>query len=176
MLQEIFESSVHYHQKTEKSSSELHNELRIDANKVTVETSSDLIQAGKRFNSCASEDILSNFLASAFEKSWAEVNYTVDEQDIDEPPLPGSEDNVRTLVPSTTSKFRPSRSDESSPKIREYVAMAMCRQKLHDDVLRGWISLFIDGILHQYLGLPRTSKGHSNMVLICYILVISFSF
>ncbi|KAG8654428.1 histone-lysine N-methyltransferase ATXR7 isoform X3 [Manihot esculenta] len=160
---EIFESSVHYHQKTEKSSSELHNELRIDANKVTVETSSDLIQAGKRFNSCASEDILSNFLASAFEKSWAEVNDTVDEQDIDEPPLPGSEDNVRTLVPSTTSKFRPSRSDESSPKIREYVAMAMCRQKLHDDVLRGWISLFIDGILHQYLGLPRTSKGHSNM-------------
>ncbi|KAJ9186261.1 hypothetical protein P3X46_001859 [Hevea brasiliensis] len=146
---ETFESSFHCYQTTENSSSELHDELRIDSNKVTLETSSDSVQAGKPFDFCA----------SAFEKSRAYVNDTMDDQNINEPPPPGFEDNIRTLVPSSTCKFQLSRSDESIPKIREYVAMAVCRQKLHDDVLKGWISFFIDDILGQYVGLHHTSKG-----------------
>ncbi|KAF2312001.1 hypothetical protein GH714_027721 [Hevea brasiliensis] len=154
------ESSIQCCQTTEYSSSQLHDEPRIESNKLSVETYSDSIQAGKPFGSCSSENLLSNFLARAFEKSGAYVDDTMDDQNIDEPPPPGFEDNARIIVPPPTCKFQPSRSDESIPKIREYVAMAMCRQKLHDDVLRGGISVVIDGILHQFLGIHRTSRRH----------------
>ncbi|KAJ9167010.1 hypothetical protein P3X46_021694 [Hevea brasiliensis] len=154
------ESSIQCCQTTEYSSSQLHDEPRIESNKLSVETYSDSIQAGKPFGSCSSENLLSNFLARAFEKSGAYVDDTMDDQNIDEPPPPGFEDNARIIVPPPTCKFQPSRSDESIPKIREYVAMAMCRQKLHDDVLRGGILVVIDGILHQFLGIHRTSRRH----------------
>ncbi|OMO94655.1 hypothetical protein COLO4_16220 [Corchorus olitorius] len=75
----------------------------------------------------------------------------IDEEKVDEPPAPGLEGNAGTLVPSRINKFRPSRSDEHIPKIGEYVAMAMCRQKLHDDVLREWNSSFIGSSLSQFL-------------------------
>ncbi|OMO80070.1 hypothetical protein CCACVL1_13179 [Corchorus capsularis] len=83
--------------------------------------------------------------------SWKTFGDAIDEEKADEPPAPGLEGNAGTLVPSRINKFRPSRSDEHIPKIGEYVAMAMCRQKLHDDVLREWNSSFIGSSLSQFL-------------------------
>ncbi|KAF8409833.1 hypothetical protein HHK36_002351 [Tetracentron sinense] len=94
---------------------------------------------------------LSTRFVSVFERVCLQVADVVDDQEFDEPPPPGLEDKSRTIVPSKNYKFRPSQSDQYIPKIGKYVAVAMCRQKLHDDVLKEWRSSLLDGALHQHL-------------------------
>ncbi|XP_015575706.1 histone-lysine N-methyltransferase ATXR7 [Ricinus communis] len=161
--EETVESFSRRCQTTDYSSSEFQDELTTDSVKLNVETSDDtqsLVQAGKPLGSLAPEDLFSNFVASAFAKSQVDVDFVMVDQNIDEPPPPGFGDNARTLVPSPIHKFRPTQPEESIPKIREYVAMAICRQKLHDDVLSEWKSFFIDGILNQFLRSIHTLRQH----------------
>ncbi|KAA8514717.1 hypothetical protein F0562_017896 [Nyssa sinensis] len=105
---------------------------------------------------------LSNFLSSAICSLCTLANEVVNDQEIeiDEPRPPQSEDNSTTLGPSRNYKFRPSRSNECFPKIGKYVATAMFRQKLHDDVLREWKFLFVDNALHEFLVSWCSSKKH----------------
>ncbi|KAF3446965.1 hypothetical protein FNV43_RR12145 [Rhamnella rubrinervis] len=84
----------------------------------------------------------------------------IDDQESNEPPLPGFEDNIRTVDPSHLGKLQYSRSDECIPKISEYVVTAMCRQRLHEDVLREWKLLFFDSYLNRFLVSWRASKKH----------------
>ncbi|XP_050235385.1 histone-lysine N-methyltransferase ATXR7 isoform X2 [Mercurialis annua] len=157
------ESSSQCFQTTEYSSVEWHDELKSDFNKLDIKTSNgsqSLLQAEKRLGLSSCEDSMPSFLESAFQKSQICVNNIMDDQSINEPPLPGFEDSTRTHVSSQLCKFQPAQSDDSIPKIREYVVMAMCRQKLHDDVLREWKSLLIDGILNQFFRSHCTSRQH----------------
>lgn len=86
----------------------------------------------------------------------------VDDLDTDEPPPPGFENNSRTLVPSQMCRFKPSSSDECTPIIGEYVALALCRQRLHEDVIREWKDLLLEGTLNQFFASWWTSKQLCN--------------
>lgn len=100
-------------------------------------------------------------MAEAFKRLFGKVGNVSSEREVNEPPPPGLKVKSGTLVPSHNCKFRPLTSVECSPKIGEYVAMAMCRQKLHDDVLREWKSSFAaDDSLHQFLISWCSSKKH----------------
>ena len=123
------------------------DELRTGANKTSDDYPS---QAAKPISQSQSENGVSNLLANAF-KNICTNDDMGENEEINEPLPPGFEDNPKTIFPLHISKFRPSRSDECIPKIGEYVAMAMCRQKLHDDVLRGWKYMFMDAYLPQFL-------------------------
>ncbi|KAL1112315.1 hypothetical protein V6Z11_D02G119400 [Gossypium hirsutum] len=101
------------------------------------------------------------FMAEAFKRLFGKVGDVINEREVNEPPPPGLEVKSGTLVPSHNCKFRPLTSVGCSPKIGEYVAMAMCRQKLHDDVLREWKSSFAgDASLYQFLISRSSSKKH----------------
>lgn len=131
-------------------------------------------QVGSTFDSCASENIFSDLTANAFAKSWANVDELMDDQNIDEPPQPGFEDTAITPIPSFKCKFRPSWSGESIPKIREQVALAICRQKLHEAVLSEWKAIYIGGILKQFITSRYTPKkivqSCINLVWKCHII------
>ncbi|GMI89808.1 hypothetical protein HRI_002650100 [Hibiscus trionum] len=102
-------------------------------------------------------------MAGAFKRLFRKVVDVSNEQEADEPSPPGLEVNSGILVPSHICKFRPSTTGERSPKIVEYVAMAMCRQKLHDDVLREWKSSFAsDASLYQLITSWRSLKKQSD--------------
>ncbi|KAK1592342.1 hypothetical protein Q3G72_023331 [Acer saccharum] len=129
----------------------IHDEMRIDSNemsaeKISCEDSQHLLDIRKPLD----KDRLSNALARVFMKSRdCCVDDVVDEPEIDEPPPPGFEDNAGSLVLSSIGKIQLSSSEDCTAKIRLYVAIAICRQKLHDNVLREWKSLFADGALHK---------------------------
>jgi hypothetical protein len=88
-----------------------------------------------------------------------------DEEEIGDLP-PGFEKNSQTIFPHRNSKFRPSRLVECNPKITEYVAAALCRQKLHDEVLEEWKFSILDSTVKQIFMSSCTlkkkfqSRGH----------------
>ncbi|KAK4767770.1 hypothetical protein SAY87_002911 [Trapa incisa] len=114
----------------------------------------------------------SDILASAFRKLYTGVGDALVDKTNDEPPPPGIKDCHDTLFLPDKCKFRPSRSEESIPKIGAYVAMAMCRQRLHDDVLKEWASFCFRGPINQFArsrgtlknkeSLPATNKEHGG--------------
>ncbi|XP_058107025.1 uncharacterized protein LOC131250752 [Magnolia sinica] len=69
------------------------------------------------------------------------------DQEFDEPPPPGLEEESRPLNLLHHSKFRPVKLNECISKIGKYVALALCRQKLHDDVLSKWRASHVDAAL-----------------------------
>ncbi|KAK9270249.1 hypothetical protein L1049_025826 [Liquidambar formosana] len=157
------DSSIHRPHNSGYGSCEMYAGLMKDLSVTSADDSQSQSQSAKPFqqSTCsASENFISNFLLNAFEKVRSSVDDVADDQEINEPLPPGFEDNARTLNPSHIPKFRPSRSDECNPKIGEYIAMAIFRQKLHDDVLRDWKSVFINGALHQFFMSWCTSKTH----------------
>lgn len=83
-------------------------------------------------------------------------------EDSNELPAPGLEENPTFLIPSPTCKFRPSSSNKCSPKIEGYVMLAICRQKLHEAVLKEWTSLYKDDLLRQFITSWIASKKHCN--------------
>ncbi|KAJ4836901.1 hypothetical protein Tsubulata_037371 [Turnera subulata] len=105
----------------------------------------------------SSDDLMHKPLASAFGRSLAYADGASDNQHNNEPTPPGFEDGSGVLSPSPGLKFRPQRSLEFIPKMGEYVAIAMCRQKLHDDVLGECKSLFLVDAVRHFLGSYRTS-------------------
>lgn len=88
-------------------------------------------------------------LVNVFEKVREHVQNAIVDKEPDEPLPPGFEETAASY-PSCICKYHPSRSDEHILKIGEYILMAICRQKLHDDVLREWKSFIIDEFLHQF--------------------------
>ncbi|CAH1430088.1 unnamed protein product [Lactuca virosa] len=78
----------------------------------------------------------SSWFANAFKKVYSHEDIIVQE-------------NSRTIVPEAC-KFRPSRAMESIPKMEVYVIMAACRQKLHDIVLREWLSISLSYAINKH--------------------------
>lgn len=103
------------------------------------------------------ENSSSNSLSRAFLKMCLHLTNTATDIDIDELSPPGFEKS-ETLAPLQISKIPSARSHECFPKISVYVALAMCRQKLHDDVLRECNSVFVVDSLNKFLIAWRSSK------------------
>ncbi|CAL0301540.1 unnamed protein product [Lupinus luteus] len=98
------------------------------------------------FCESSSKNPMSDVFANAFKELGGSVDDVVDEEEIGDVP-PGFEENFHTSFPHYSSKFRPSRLIECNPKMTGYVATALCRQKLHDEVMDEWKSLFLDSAL-----------------------------
>ncbi|XP_048331516.1 histone-lysine N-methyltransferase ATXR7 isoform X2 [Ziziphus jujuba] len=138
-----------------------------DSNEICLEmmlseVSSLPSQTAKPSHQPISENQVFQLFSTVFKELHSHVNLAVDPE-TNEPPPPGFEDNTRAPVPSCLGKLRLSRSDECIPKIGEYVVTAICRQRLHEDVLREWKLLFFDCYLNQFLISWHTSKKHSNL-------------
>jgi histone-lysine N-methyltransferase SETD1 len=124
------------------------------------------------------ENRMSSFLASAFKEVCSHVDDLDGDQEVSEPSPPGVIDNAKTLGQSPICKFRPSRSEECITKIGAYVATAMLRKKLHDDVIREWKSSFIDFVLNKFLASWRTSKknrARNEVLCSCLLTLLSLS-
>lgn len=131
----------------------------------------------KSLHNSLPENRMSNFLASAFKEVCSHVDNLDVDQEVNEPSPPGVIDNAKTLGQSPICKFRPSRSEECIPKIGAYVATAMLRKKLHDDVIREWKSSFIDFALNKFLASWRISKkNHARNEVLCSCLLTLLSF
>ncbi|XP_058767936.1 histone-lysine N-methyltransferase ATXR7-like isoform X2 [Vicia villosa] len=110
---------------------------------------------------------LSNLFSKAFQELRGHLNDVVDEEEVGDMP-PGFEKNSQMIYPHHSSKFRPSRIVECHPKITAYVAAALCRQKLHDEVLENWKLSILDSTIKQVLMSSRTikknfqSRGHEK--------------
>lgn len=108
---------------------------------------------------------MSNVFSKAFQELCGHLNDVVDEEEFGDMP-PGFEKNSQIIFPPYNSKFRPSRIVECNPKITEYVAVALCRQKLHDEVLEKWKLSILDSTFKQVLMSSCTikknfqSRGH----------------
>ena len=136
-----------------KSSS---NKTSVHITTSNISPSSSLV--AKPFHGAAFQNHLPELFSVVGKELCLHVDDLVDDRGSNEPPPPGFEDNVRIFASSHVSKFRPSGSNECIPKIGEHVATAMCRQRLHEDVLRELKLSFIDSTLHQFLSSCRISK------------------
>ncbi|VVB07634.1 unnamed protein product [Arabis nemorensis] len=150
----------------EQSNLELAGEKKNDLNVVPARLrfsndfsdSQTLLQEGESSEQITSEDIIANIFLTALETPDSPVN---DELDTHEPPPPpGCESNFK--MPSLRCKFQPVRAKESIPEIEDYVAMALCRQKLHKDVMRDWKSLFMKSFLNEFLASWKGSHQLSH--------------
>ncbi|MED6169777.1 hypothetical protein PIB30_024434 [Stylosanthes scabra] len=103
---------------------------------------------------------MSNVLSNAFEELCGGVD-VVDEEEIGDLP-PGFEENLHAIFPPPNLKFRPSRVAECNPKITEYVATALCRQKLHNEGLEEWKSAFFYSTLNQAI-MSNKKRSHSGV-------------
>ncbi|CAL9242401.1 unnamed protein product [Arabidopsis halleri] len=119
-----------------------------------------LLQEGESSEQFTSEDIIANIFSTTLETSDIPVSDELDDLDIHEPPPPGCESSIK--MPSLRCKFRPVRSKESIPEIKAYVATALCRQKLHSDVMTDWKSLFMKCHLNEFLASRKGSHQLSR--------------
>ncbi|XP_027903109.1 histone-lysine N-methyltransferase ATXR7 [Vigna unguiculata] len=130
---------------------------KLSAKEILNEKSLDSVEEGNSFGKSASGNLMSDIFSKAF-KELCGYGDDVVEEEIDNLP-PGIEKKSQTVVLHHELKFRPSRSVECHPKITEYVATALCRQKLHDGVLEEWKSVFLDSVLDQVF-ISSTIKKH----------------
>ncbi|CAL4897774.1 unnamed protein product [Urochloa decumbens] len=82
--------------------------------------------------------------ARIFEKMDICMTAELDES-FDEVP-PGVETGLVPLPLKDTNIYQPLRSINSVPVISRYMTLALCRQRLHENVVREWTSLFSDTI------------------------------
>ncbi|KAL9358353.1 hypothetical protein Peur_046476 [Populus x canadensis] len=163
--EEIVDFSIPSSQASEYGSIEMKDVKMIDSNQIPAEimfssNPQSSLQVQKSFFPFQSENEISNFLAIAFKRLRPSVVNAIDDENIDRPPPPGFKDTA--LFPSAINKFRPSKSLELTPKVGAYVTIAMCMQKLHDDVLSVWKSIFVDEILHRSPRLCCSSEKHTE--------------
>ncbi|XP_028758604.1 LOW QUALITY PROTEIN: histone-lysine N-methyltransferase ATXR7-like [Neltuma alba] len=117
---------------------------------------------GDRLQDTISGNRMSTLFSSAFQELHANVSDVVNEKEIGDISPPGCEKNLKTIIPQYNYKYRPSRSVESVPKITKYVTTALCRQKLHSEVLEEWKSLFLDAAFDQLFASFCTTKKISQ--------------
>lgn len=130
-----------------KGSGEKKNDL------VDSSDSQRLLHEGESSEQITSEDIIANIFSTTLDTP---VNDELDTLDIHEPPPPGCESNIK--MPSLRCNFRPIRSKESIPEMEEYVAKALCRQELHNVVLKDWSSVFMKFSLNEFLASRKGSQ------------------
>ncbi|KAM0881877.1 hypothetical protein ACQ4PT_032662 [Festuca glaucescens] len=82
--------------------------------------------------------------ASIFEKLDVSETAELDES-FDEVP-PGMETGLPSVVVMDKNKYRPPKSVNSMPAISRYITLAVCRQTLHENVVKEWASLLSDAI------------------------------
>lgn len=120
----------------------------------------DPVKNGDSFCVTASQTHMSKVFSKAFKELCESLDDVVDEEEFGDLP-PGVEKKSRTIFPCyNNSKFRPSRLVECNPKITKYVATALCRQKLHDEVLEEWKSSFYDSSFNQVFMSSCAIKKH----------------
>eukprot|EP00268_Persea_americana_P050326 TRINITY_DN5463_c1_g1_i13.p1 TRINITY_DN5463_c1_g1~~TRINITY_DN5463_c1_g1_i13.p1 ORF type:complete len:1390 (+),score=293.65 TRINITY_DN5463_c1_g1_i13:255-4424(+) len=95
------------------------------------------------FTACEKSSF-STCIASAFERLGLPAMDEACYDEFDEPPPPGLEEGSVSVDLLQQVKFRPSNYDECTQKVGEYVALALFRQKLHDDVLKEWGPSLLD--------------------------------
>ncbi|XP_010523275.1 PREDICTED: histone-lysine N-methyltransferase ATXR7 isoform X2 [Tarenaya hassleriana] len=123
--------------------------LTVSSGFVVCNDSQNPLQEGDSSQKFTCGNAMASIFGIAVKESHKSVVDVIHEPDIYGLHPPGSENNIE--MPSLPCKFWPLRSKECSPKIKEYVAMALCRQKLHENVLRDWKSLFAECSLRQFL-------------------------
>jgi len=101
----------------------------------------------------------SNWFANAFMKVYAHEDAVQNKYN---PQSIVSKENSRTMVPQACL-FRPSRAMSSIPKIGIYVIMAACRQKLHEFVLKEWLSICLKDAINKHSKSDHSSKKHRNL-------------
>lgn len=104
----------------------------------------------------SSENHMSDVFSKAFQELCGHLNDVVDDEEIGDLP-PGFEKN--SIFPHCNSKFRPSRTVECNPKITEYVTAALCRQKLHDEVLKDWKLSILDSTFKKVMSSCTIKKN-----------------
>ncbi|KAL9238476.1 hypothetical protein vseg_012892 [Gypsophila vaccaria] len=95
------------------------------------------------------KDHLTEFLGSAFKRLGVPMSSFVDDNKTDEPSPPGWQSGHSNAISSGDHKVRRLVLDVSIPKWQKFVFLAICRQKLHDEVLREWKSSFHDSLHSQ---------------------------
>lgn len=113
-------------------------------NRYDVSNSSSLTKSNQQ-NISVSRMPSSNWFANAFMKVYAH------------------EDVVQTKYNLKQFQFRPSRAMESIPKLGIYAILAACRQKLHESVLKDWLSIFVKDVMNKHSKLDHSSKNHINL-------------
>lgn len=155
-LQENVETSFQLHH--ESGSSDLPIDSRSDNVSMTAECSQTPLEAVTSFPE-TSMDSVSRILGQIFTELCIELGNVVVSQETDEPPPPGLDGSIKTSIPSGLCKFRPVQSKECMLPRAEYTSMAMCRQKLYDEVLGEW-KLSFHGSLQQIVKSWHDSKNH----------------
>lgn len=98
-----------------------------------------------------------------FKNLFRHLEDDIESQENDDTVPPGTEDHVEISLPLNCCQFQPSVCDEFLPKIGVYVTTALCRQKLHDDVLRKWKSSFLSVSLNESLASWRSSRKRQSL-------------
>lgn len=145
--EENFETLSQLHH--ESSSSDLPTDSRSDNVLMTAESSQTPVEAVTSFPE-TSMDNVSRILGCIFTELCTGLGNVIVGQETDEPPPPGLDGSIKSSFPSGLRKFQPVQSKECMPPRAEYTSMAMCRQKLYDEVLGEWKLLF-RGSLQQFV-------------------------
>ncbi|XP_023546017.1 histone-lysine N-methyltransferase ATXR7 isoform X1 [Cucurbita pepo subsp. pepo] len=140
-------------------------ELHCDSNDTRGDRNSCELKLSPLEEDNPSKDAALNSAANSLNRVFKEVctnEGCAFSEDFNELPAPGLEENSTFLIPSLACKFRPSSSNKCSPKIEGYIMLAICRQKLHDVVLKEWTSSYKDDLLRQFITSWIASKKHCN--------------
>ncbi|KAL0916044.1 hypothetical protein M5K25_013526 [Dendrobium thyrsiflorum] len=105
---------------------------------------------------------LSTQIAKAFERMGPPMANLSKDEIVDELLPPGVEAgaNAALLTLFKKNKIRPAGLNEDIPVIGKYVALAICRQKLHDEFLKEWGSSHLLSFLHESFNLCDYFKRH----------------
>ncbi|KAM7259888.1 hypothetical protein ACFE04_015629 [Oxalis oulophora] len=157
------DTTIEQPQTNENEFLETHNKTQIDfsnpsAESISLNNCQNAFEGAKPFDKSVCVNPKPNFLKNAFMKSSSCVDDVVDDPETDESLPPGFGDKINIRLSPFSCKFRPSRSDECATKMGEYIAKAMCRQKLYDDVIGEWKSVFAHSTLRPFLKTWHTSK------------------
>ncbi|KAK9063090.1 hypothetical protein SSX86_016960 [Deinandra increscens subsp. villosa] len=101
----------------------------------------------------------SNWFANAFMRVYAHEDVVQTKYNLQSIV---SKENSRTIVPQACL-FRSSRAMSFIPKIGIYVVLAACRQKLHELVLKQWLSICLKDAISKHSKLDHSSKKHNNL-------------
>ncbi|KAG6599079.1 Histone-lysine N-methyltransferase ATXR7, partial [Cucurbita argyrosperma subsp. sororia] len=147
------------------NNSDSFGEVHCDSNDTRGDRNSCELKLSPLEEDNPSKDAALNSAANSLNRVFKEVctnEGCAFSEDFNELPAPGLEENSTFLIPSLACKFRPSSSNKCSPKIEGYIMLAICRQKLHDVVLKEWTSSYKDDLLRQFITSWIASKKHCN--------------
>lgn len=107
-------------------------------------------------------EVSSAHYASALEKMDFFITSMSDGKDASKPAPLGLEECSIPVSVFEKSKIRPSKTDDPVPLMGKYVAMAVCRQKLHDEVLEECKTFLLGDALHRSCGSSVLENSKSD--------------